>query len=991
MKHFYKISKKILPLFIGIFALSFVYAQERTITGTVTSSDDGSTLPGVSVVVKETTVGTITDMNGKYSLQVPEDATILEFSFVGMITEEAEIGDKTVIDMVMVSDIMQLGEIVAVGYGTQKVKEITSAITSIKAENFNQGNINNPTQLIQGKVAGLAITHPGGDPNAANTIRLRGLSTFGANTEPLIIVDGIQGASLNSVDPQDIASMDVLKDASATAIYGTRGASGVILITTKKGVYDKSKGVQKPNISFNTYLTSEKIDRKLDVLTPDEYLSFPNATDFGSRTDWMDEITRKGISNVQNLSIDGASETSSYRISVNHRKGNGVVLKSGFEQLNGRLNFTQKAMKNMLTFNLILASTMRNETYSPGEAITAVAKFNPTAPIMADDDFSKEWGGYFQRQAFAFYNPLAIIEQSTLNGKKKDNTGSFKVDFEPFKGINFNPLKGFKISAFYTQSRNDELYGDYWSKNSYYNPYSLGSHDGFAKKRYVEKTNQLAEFIGNLNKNIGKLNVRFLAGYSYQVDYKDEMWIYGKGFLSDAFLYNSMGTASGTLTTKEATYSYKSVTKLAGMFGRLNLNYNDAIFLTSNIRRDGSSMFGKNNRWGVFPGLSVGTDLTKFIAIPFFDKLKLRGGYGETGNLPRYPYLSQRRFNVSNLQFFYDGEYIQAFEVGQNDNPDLQWEVKKETDIGLDFSMFYYRINGTIDYYKSISSNLIIKKTEVSGANINAETWQNAGGLENSGLELTLNIKAIESNDFTWSTDINFTKYLNTKLENTGDSTFIGELGAPYFTGINTIVVMEGKELGQIWTPVFTGIDSTGTMTVQTYTDTSNIEHVLYKNVGNGLPEFQIGWGNTFNYKNFYCNFFVRGVFGHSLINVNNARYGDPTVIGIQSGMGITEDYKDYTGGTKWSDIYVEKASYLKLDNFSIGYKYELKNTDYIRNVNFYVSGQNLFTITNYSGVDPEVRYGDSNNDNNPLAPGIDRENSYFTTKTITFGVVVGF
>ncbi len=962
-------------------------AQERLISGTVTDAESGETLIGVNITfASDQSQGTVTDIDGNYKLSVPDTLKALSFSYVGYNTQIIEITSTTI--NVAMSAGETLDEIVVVGYATQKAKEVTSAITSVKSEDFNDGNINDPIQLIQGKVSGLSISRPGADPNGDFTIRLRGLSTFGGNTQPLIIIDGVQGASLKSVDPEDIASMDVLKDASAAAIYGTRAASGVIIITTKRGSY--KPGEKQFNVEFNSNVTTENVFRKISVLSASDYLTMPNSTDFGDETNWTDKITRRGVSQAYGLAVNGASETSNYRVSFNYRSGNGVVLGTGYDQLNGRINYTKKALKDKLTFDFNLSSTLRNEEYSPGEAFGFVARYNPTAPTHASDDFSKEWGGYFQREAFAFYNPLAVIEQNTLEGRKIDIIGSLKATYEIIDGL--------KVSGFYSINQTNNLFGQYWSKNSYWTPYATASHKGFAKKETSDNFNDIFELIGTYEKTFDKLKFKVMGGYSYQNFINESFWAFGEDFLSDGFSYNSLGSASGEISNKESMGSYKSGSTLIGFFGRANLNWDETYFLTANFRRDGSTMFGINNQWGNFPGVSAGIDIAKLVEIPAVDRLKIRGSYGVTGNLPPQPYLAQDLWNVTNENFFYNGQYIQAYAPVRNANPDLKWEVKKEIDIGIDFYLLDFRLGGSIDYYTSTSSDLMLN-ARVAVPPFPSE-WMvlNLGELQNSGLEFAINYKVIQGDNFKWSTDFNFTKYFATKLtkitsELSGsDELFYGYLGAPFLTGVRTIRLVEGGNVGEIIAPIYAGVDSTGAIQIEDIDgDGEQNQQKDVKVVGSGLPTFQLGWGNTFTYKQFYLNFFLRGVFGHSLVNVNNARYGVPVVMGIQSGMEQALDYLDASDGPVYSDVHVEKADFVKLDNFAFGYSFLFPESKYLSKVKVFVSGQNLFTITNYSGTDPEVRYGDAYDNNNPLAPGIDRENTYFSTRSLTFGVNVLF
>lgn len=983
-------NKVLLVMFISILGLGFVQAQERTITGKVTDNQSGETLIGVNVThANDPSKGTVTDIDGNYHITVPEGVTTLSFSYVGYTSQVLEI-TSDIINVKMLAG-EQLEEVVIIGYGSQSVKEVTSAVTSVKAKDFNQGNISDPIQLIQGKVAGLSIAKPGNDPNGSYNIRLRGLSTFGSNTEPLIIVDGVQGVDINSVDPDDIASMDVLKDASATSIYGTQGASGVIIITTKKGEF-VTEG-QGFSVNFNTAFTTESVDRKLDVLSHDDYLSIPNSVDYEDNTDWMDQLIQKSMSQTYNLSVDGATENSNYRVSFNYRKSDGVVLGTGFERFNGRVNLTQRALEDKLTLDFSLSATNRVETYSPSEAFGFAVKFNPSAPLMGDDDLSQEWGGYFQRDAFAFYNPRAMIDQSTMDGKKMSIMGNVKATYEIIQGL--------KFSLSYSQNHNSDSYGTYWSKNSYYTPYGR-SHKGYADKSNNNRFNHLFESILSYEKQVGGLKLKALAGYSIREDYFDNLWVHGEGFLTDEFSYNNLGSASEIKPNQESFGSYRESSRLIGFFGRVSANWRETAFMTANFRRDGSSKFGENNKWGNFGGVSAGVDFAKLFDLDVVDLLKLRVGYGTVGNLPQNSYLSKNNYGKIEDEFFYNGEFIQAYAPVLNDNPYLKWEVKKEMNIGVDFFLLDYRIGGSIDYYSSTSSDLILYAQVRVPPYPSDRMWLNLGELENSGLEFAINIRAIEKKDFSWSTDLNFTKYFDTKLVKitsdltTSEGTIrLGYLGAPYFTGISTIIATEGEVIGQIMAPIYIGLDSAGVMQYESRWDsiasTDKPEHEDYQNVGNGLPKFQFGWNNTFKYKNLDVSFFIRGVFGHYLVNINNARFGNPNVINIQSGMNQTMDYLDATSGPIYSNVHVEKADFVKLDNFAIGYNFLFPESKYVGKVRVYVSGQNLFTITNYSGVSPEVRYGDAYDNNNPLAPGLDRENTYFTTRSFTFGVNVNF
>jgi len=991
--------QKKLPFFTSSFLLALLllvftgmYAQQKTISGVVTDSQTGETLIGVNVTwASDLSKGTITDIDGHYQINVPDTLSALRFSYVGYGVQIIRITSPTL--DVQLSPGEELKEVVVVGYGTQKSKEVTSAIVQIKSDDFNNGNISDPIQLIQGRVAGVSISKPGGDPNAAFNIRIRGLSTFGANTEPLIIIDGVQGTTelLQTLDPSDVATFNVLKDASAAAIYGTKAASGVIIITTKKGKYEP--GAKKFNVEFNAEATSEMVSRKLDVLSPGEYLSFSNTTNYNNQTDWMDEITRTSFQQTYNLAVQGAGKNSSYRVSFNYRQGNGVVLKTGFNQLNGRINFTQRALQDILTLDLGLSATLRNETYAQSDAMTFTARYNPTAPVMATTDtvdaFSQEWGGYFQRQAFSFYNPRAIIDQGTLDGKKSSIVGNI--------GLTLEPIKGLKLKGYYSFTNENDFFGSYWSKLAYWTPYAVGSHKGFARTQNDMKFDQLFETTIGYNKRWEKFGMNLIGGYSYQDRWQEDYFNYGEGFLTDGFGYHNIGSAATKLSNKESFGSNKQGSTLIGFFTRVSFTILDGIYATASVRRDGSTMFGVNNKWATFPAFSAGIDLARFIKMSFIQQLKLRGGYGVTGNLPPEPYLSQERFDVTNEKFFYQGNYIQAYAPVRNANPDLQWETKAEIDVGIDFYIWNYKISGSIDYYQSKSSNLLLEYTVPVPPFPSDRMWLNLGEMSNSGLEFAVNWKIIQKNNFFWSTNLNFSYYISTTLgkitspyASEATEIYLGELGAPFLTGTPTIRVQEGDPIGQIVAPIYVGVDSEGRLLFKDYVNDSvtTVPTLAdYQVVGNGLPDFEFGWGNTFSIGKFNIQFFLRGVFGHSLVNVNNARYGVPVVMGIQSGMKQALDFQNVTNGPVYSDVHVEKGDFVSLDNFSVGYTFDFPNSKYVKDLKLYLSGQNLFTITNYSGVSPEVRYGDVYDNDNPLAPGIDRENTYFKTRSFTLGL----
>jgi TonB-linked SusC/RagA family outer membrane protein len=977
IKHKLTSIRMLLLTMLGILVSGGISAQ--TVTGKVTSSRDNAPLAGATVLVQGTNTGAFTNENGEYTVNVASDGVLI-VRYIGHEQATVPVEGRSTIDVTLTANEKTLDEVVVTGYGTQKAKEVTSSITSVKAEDFNGGNVNDPSQLLQGKVAGLAISRPGGNPNGGFNIRLRGLSTVGANTQPLIIIDGVPGADLTTVDPNDIASIDVLKDGSASAIYGTRGASGVILITTKKGLAGSA------SIDYNGYAAFETVDRVVDVLTAQEYKEFGGGSDLGHETNWFDELTRTGISNVHNVSLAGGTAQTAYRISLNYRNIQGVAITTGFDQLNGRINLEQKALNDRLKVTLNLASTQRNSNFGFDEAFRYATIYNPTAPVRdAGADFDK-YDGYFQQVLFDYYNPVAIMEQNTNEAKTKQIIANVRGDYEIIDGLT--------VSLFYSQQRNNRLGGQYWDQNSFW----VGAdRNGLAVRQTDENFFQLFEPTINYTQTFGSVNLNLLGGYSYQDFLNEGFRAEGGNFLTDAFQFNSLGDAGDFNNGLGSVSSYKNSERLIAFLGRAQVNIDETYYLSATLRREGSSRFGVENQWGLFPGVSAGVVLSNLIDVAGVDFMKLRAGYGVTGNRPNESYISLLSFGqVGN--FFYNGEFVPSYgPTGTNVNPLLKWERKSDISVGLDFSALGYRLNGNIDFYQTTTNDLILPFTVPVPPNLTTETIVNIGELTNSGLELALSYDAVErdGNDgFSWTTGINGTYYIATNLVSLSNEEFnyggfrlISNLGAPGQNNTLLVRVEEGAPLGQLWGKTYDGINDDGTWRFVDQNEDGEINDDDETVIGNGLPNFQLGWNNTFQFGNFDLNFFLRGVFGHDLINTFRAFYEAPSTISSYNILSTSSDIRELTDSPLFSSLHVEDASFLKLDNATLGYNLPLGGNAPFNRVRFYVAGQNLFTITNYTGVDPEVRFQDGNN---PLAPGIDRRNTYFRSRTITVGVNLG-
>ena len=969
---------------------------ETTITGRVTDEENGEGLPGVNILVKGTTTGTVTDLDGKYRINVPDGYDVLVFSSIGYVTQEVPIGNQTTLNIALTEDIQSLSEIVVVGYGTQEKKEITSAVTNVTPEEFNKGNITDVAQLMQGKVAGLSVTRAGGDPNNGYTIRLRGLSSLGTSTEPLVVIDGQIGADLNSVDPNDIQSIDILKDGSAAAIYGTRGSAGVILITTKTGVKDAAQ------VDYNGYVSMESPARLIPVMSAGEFRELGIGNDRGAGTDWYDEISRTGVSHTHNLSLSGsAGSGTSYRASLNFRDIQGIAIETGFERLNGRLTLQQRALDDRLTVNLNLASTWSQSDLGWNDAFKYAAIFNPTAPVRTTDPlFDLTGGGYFEENFVDYANPVAVLRQNTNEQIEKRTNFLISAEYELIDGLRF--------LARYAQEVGNTYHSIYLPKNAFYLPtlevtgraFNGFARSGYAVKEDDETSDQLVETILTYETIVGNIDLSALAGYSYQDFLNQGIEMAGGGFLTDK-TSEKFSSASDFDRGMGRVDSYKNANRLVGFFGRVNLNYDNTYFLSASIRREGSTMFGELNKWGNFPAISAGVDLSRIAAIPLVDNLKLRASYGITGALPPDPYLSLQTLSAGDA-LFYAGNagYITSFGPERNPNPNLRWEKKEEFDIGLDFVMLDNRLTGTIDYYNRTTRDLIFEAQVPVPPNLVPTTWLNIGTLESDGFELALSYDAIQNADFNWNTSVNFTTYKITLAELEADegsaSIPPANLGTPGQEATQVARAIPGEEIGILWGLTFDRIDEDGKYVFRDLNGDGNIDTNDQGQVGKGLPDFEFGWNNSFTYKNWDLNFFFRGAIGHDLVNSYRGFYENPNVA-TSYNVVKTKYYNPALDDAQiFSSLHVEGASFVELDNATLGYSVNLPGESFFRNLRLYLSGQNLFMITDYTGPDPEVRYQDRSLQdgrytNVVLTPGIDRRETWVWSRTFTFGVNVGF
>ena len=982
-----------MALFMG--AIIGVNAQSRTITGTVLDATLGDPVPGATVLVKGTTRGAATDLDGKFTLQLQAGDQVLVVSFVGYLSQEVEIGNQSNVTINLQEDIKSLQEAVVIGYGSQDKKELTSAVVGVRPDDFNRGNVTNPAQLLQGKVAGLSITRPGGNPNNGFNIRLRGLSTFGANSAPLIVLDGVIGASLENVDPNDIQSIDVLKDGSAAAIYGARGSSGVILITTTK--QGSKQGTT--NVNINSFATLDQATNLIPVLSAEEFVA-RGGTNFGSNTDWRKELISDALSYTTNASVSGSFGNTSYLAAVNYRDNNGIVEGVGNERLNTRLNLSQAALNNRLRLNFNLSFTNVDSESINDAAFRYATIYNPTAPIFEDTPVANQrFGGYFQRDLFDFYNPVALARQQKFVGETKTALVSYRAEFDI--------LPNLTLSAQYSQDRRNTLSGGFWSIQDY--QVGFGSQ-GSAERNTFDRNQRIFESTLRYEENLtDKLNMTLLGGVGVQYTTNQGFNARVRQYLFDLG-WNNLGAGAIRLGNNTNVSSFANEDQLNSAFGRANFNYDNTFFFSATVRAETYSGFGANNQTGVFPAVSAGADFTQLFDMGVFNQFKPRVSYGITGNLPPSSTLALGVYgNGNRIDLDADPLTTNDIFVGinqfSNPNKDLKWETKQEFNVGLDFGIWDGKVTGSVDYYTRNISDLLFNVPVPTGApnpfdpgrfNTASSTWVNLADLRAAGFEFAASVNQIGKGALKWTPSFNFTIYDKTTIESlsAGDLGFeelrFATPGAPGQNNNPIVYNRVGQTLGDFYGPRLTGLSERGEYILST-TDPNQFERL-----GNGLPKGEFGFANSFMYGQWTLNMFLRGAWGHDLYNSYRGFYENGDTASNTWNSVVTDKTPTsplVTSTPTFNSSVIEDASFIRLDNMELGYNFKTKSPN-LSNFRMYVAGQNLFTLTNYTGIDPEVRVNDSENGDaftTSLSPGIERRNTYFQTRSFTVGVTVNF
>lgn len=967
---------------------SLTFAQSN-VSGTVKDAN-GEPLIGVSVLEVGTQNGAVTDMYGNYKLNVKPGAK-LKISYIGFTPQTVKAGSNS--QIVLQEDNTALNEVVVVGYGTMRRKDVTSSITTVKAEDLNQGVFTDPGQMLQGKVPGLVVSSTA-DPNGSPTITLRGASTLRTGAmSPYYVVDGIPGVDISIVSPEDIESIDVLRDATATAIYGSKAANGVIIITTKKGAEEKT------NVSYNGYVAFDNILKKYDVCTADDlrqYAKDNNITlkDGGANTDWQDEVLRTGISHNHNVNISGGNGSTNYMISTDLRKREGVIKMTGFDRFNVRSLVSTKTLKDHLTVS-IGANMMYGKHFgvpSGNEGASVLDAMNYYSPTNAIKNADGTWTvGSGSKN----YNPLALMEENKSETVWKRNQFVGKTALELWKG--------FVWSVNYSWSNYQSTYSAYNTRNSQLE--GIGNKNGQATRNTYFGREQTFETYLNYDFKVGKSKWGLMGGYSWEEKKNnDGFGLSVEGYYNDDLGWYNMSYAQTILGVQNSVQSgYLEKVRNISFYGRVNYSFDSRYMLQATIRRDGSSVFGKNNRWGTFPSVSAAWNITeeKFMQNQhIFDNLKLRAGYGISGNAMGFDVYSSYNTYGASGTFVYDGKTYRTYGATKNANPDLKWESTGMLNIGLDFAFLKGRLNGTVEVYHKKTKDLIWSYPVSTTQYIYGWIDANVGEMTNKGIEFTLNAVPVRTKNFMWSTTLNLSHNKNTvdKMQNETFHTTNLTQGDPMVAGVSadgwTQRIMEGEPIGTFYTYQYAGIvngrseyyvlDENGNRTGETTNNPSLKDRSI---TGCAQPKLNAGWNNTLTYKNWSLNAFITGVFGNDVYNSARAHYTSAQM--FSDGKNVLKEFLNNpasdASGSLPSDRFIEKGSYVRLQTLSLSYTFRNCFNDWIQDLTLYGTANNLFTITNYKGLDPEVNMGG-------IDPGIDyRWSRYPHTRTFMVGVKINF
>ncbi len=983
------------------------YAQSTITVSGVISDQNGEPVIGAGILQLGTSVGTATDLDGHYSLTVKRGST-LRVSYLGYKNQEV-VADRATINITLQEDQLLLDEVVVVGYGTQRKGDITSAVSSVKAEDFLTGYVPDAAQLVKGKVPGLSVTKGNGDPKASSTIMLRGVTSLMGGYTPLILVDGIEG-SLETVAPESIEEISVLKDASAAAIYGTRGASGVILITTKSG-----KRGEHHTVSYSGYASASNFSKKIDFMDAafirdliadgkSEYSAFG---DLGATTDWLDLVTRTGFTQNHNLALEGGTKNMAYSANLTWNDDKGVMKGSYSNDLRVQVDLTQYMFNDIVKLNMNLLKSLSKGDNQDSYTIYHQAVIrNPTMPVY------RENGDYYEQSApLYYYNPLPYINEHE-GGSRSEST-------RMTGNITVTPLSGWETNLQVSRRTNNGL-------NEYYNTPLFQRNrwndvKGSAAKSQSDFVQDMLEVTSKYEKEWDAHRFSGMLGYSWMESTSTGFGASNTEFPTDAYLYNALqrgkyaelrytdpeDKSTAYLKTYGSVSSYKNESRLIGFFGRISYGYDNRYNVLVSFRREGSTKFGADHKWGNFPAISGGWTLSneKWLrSVKWLDNLKLRVGYGVTGVIPQDSYMSLLLYDYDTSYGNYvdaDGNWRPSLTTTQNPNDDLRWEKTAELNAGIDFGFLDGRLFGSVDVYSKKTTDMLWEYNVPVPPNLYNLQTANVGEMDNRGVEVMLGGVPVRTKDFEWSTTVtmshnkNILVSLSNDMYETDNYIDAGWLEEP--TSMPVQRVYEGHSVGDFYMLKSTGLSNSKKgkgywMIENPETGKSEMfvsgmrdsESAYRQYMGSGLPKINIGWSNNLRYRNFDLALQMSGAFGHKIYNSQRMFYENLN-IGLNRYKSAVDPVYGRTLNTAQEPVavsyYLERGDYVKLDNATLGYNFNTKNWKYVDKARVYVSGTNLLCLTAYKGIDPEMSYGDI------YSFGVDYRNKYPTIRAFTFGV----
>ncbi len=971
-------SRLLIMLAVVFFALDV--SAQTTMKGHV-KDETGEAIIGASVKVKGTSNGTVTDFDGNFNLQCQSGETLV-ISYIGFNPQE--LPARNGMEVTLKEDVAQLNEVVVVGYGSMAKKEISSSVVQIGKDQFNQGAASDAMALVAGKVAGLNVaTSAEANPNAMSAIQVRGAGSLTASNGPLVVIDGIAGGDLRNIATQDVESITVLKDAGSAAIYGTRGANGVILVTTKKG----SGNAGVTNVTYDSYIAINVQKPRVEILSTDEFRRSRRGQDYGADTDWWNEITRPASYNLnQYISVDSSTKNGYFGLSLNYKKGNGLDIVSDREEYGGRFVGEQRVLNGRLQFNSSLSARKVHEKWGNDGLFDTALTMNPTIPVKNAD------GSYYQPNSPTdIHNPVNDLKENTSNGDRIYLLGNADVKLNILQMEQHNLNTSVSYALQYSDLK-ENFYTPSTSSESFWNGY-----DGRARINYQKWWTNRLEWLVNYTMTLNAHQLKAVLGYSWEQSKWEQSGNENMGFVYDALSYHGIGSGSYLRDGKANLWAGSSESTLIGFFGRLNYNYNDMLFVSASMRREGSTKFGANTKWGNFPSASLAWEITK---TPFaqqlssyFQSLKPRISYGVTGRSDFNAYQSIATYSTRGA-YLIDNQWINGYAPSLNANPDLAWEKSTAFNIGVDFVALNSRLRGSIEYFDRRSKDLLYNYTAPQPPFIYNTILVNVGTTKNTGIEVALDYDVFTKKAFKWTTGINWSMG-QTKLTKLSSEAYqMAYLDLYQKPGPGTseyfFRVEEGGEIGQFYGYEHAGVDENGLLLIYDNNGTAipaaQADPSYKRNIGNGAPKHFLSWNNTLSYKNWDLSMLFRGAFGFKIFNMRKYGMG---LKGSGTDNVLCKAYTDYadvnSSGGIISSYFLENGDYFKLDNITLGYTYRPKSRQLVESLRVYLTAKNVFTLTGYEGNDPSIVTSTG------ITPGIDSNSAYPQATQLSLGITLRF